>query len=888
MKLQTMRMLAVAVVGVAGASSVLGQSIYIGPAAGAWGTAANWSLGVPGPGLDARINNAASIVDVQINAVAAVNHLAIDAGDTVSINNGQRLSIFGNVVNNGVLKLNTVNAFTYLQPTGTVTFGGTGAIELADTTTSLEGYFYDNTNANAANDHIINGTAHTIRGRGFIGFSTTTQITNNNLIDASVAGSNLTLSPNAAGLTNNGLLRASNGGFLVLDGANGAFTNTTASNVIEAQGGTARVNLIANARITGGTLSGAGSFVVPAGNRGIYNTLVHNTTTSVTNSGRLDLVGTIVNNGVIRLDTVNSFTYLQPSGTVNLTGTGTIELADTSSSVEGYFYDNTNANAANDHIINGVNHTIRGRGFIGFTTTTQITNNGLIVADQAASRLTVTPNASGLINTSILRATNGGDLALDGGNVGNVFTNTAATIEAQTGSTVTLINLPRVVGGTLAGAGSFGVPAGQRAILESLTNNSTVVVTNSGRMDLVGAIVNNGVIRLDTINVFTYLQPSGTVNLNGTGAIELADTTTSAEGYFYDNTNANSATDHIINGSSHTIRGIGFVGFSTSTRITNNGTITANFPGGLLTLLPNASGMTNNGTLRATAGGILSLDEGEAAALYSGSGTLVVDAGSVIQATAGAGGALGAVTGAGTVRAVGNNITLSFQSIRTGAIDASGAGIVKITAGGGNVGTSAVSAITLAGNGKVDLTDHGLIVEYASASPAPSVRTQLAAGRAGGLWNGNNGIGSSLANNNGFAVGYGEASDLGITNFLGVVVDPTTVLIRYTRNGDATLDGTVAFADLLILAQNYNATSAVWSRGDFDYDGTVGFSDLLAIAQNFNLSVIQLSPGEQAMLNDVAGQGFAQSWELARSMVPEPTTLSIAAGAVALMMRRRR
>jgi hypothetical protein len=883
MNQQTVRNLvvAVAVAGTLVASPTMAQTIFTGPAAGTWGTVANWSLGLPTSTTDAQINNNATAVDVQINALAAVRNLTIDAGDGASVNNGQRLSLFGNVLNNGLLKINAVNANTYLQPTGTINFGGTGAVELADTTTGLNGFFYDNTDANAAADHIINGPNHTIRGRGFVGNAGTTQITNNGLIDSNVAASNLTLTPNSSNLSNAGLLRASNGGSLILDGSGGgAFINTTGS--VEAQGPTSIVSPTALARIKNGSLNGTGTFIIPASQRAFYDTLTNASTTNVANAGRLDLIGTIVNDGVIRVDATTSFTYLQPSGTVNLNGTGEVVLADTSTSVNGYFYDNNNTNAAADHIINGANHTIRGRGFVGFAGTTQITNNGEIVADVAASRLTLTPNASGLLNTGVLRATGGGELELDG-NAGSIFTNTASLIEADTNSTVLASSLARIVGGTLAGAGTFVIPANDRAVYNGVLHNAALTsVTNAGRLDLVGTIVNNGVIRVDATSSFTYLQPSGILDLSGNGAVELADSSTSANGYFYDNNDTNAAADHIVNGANHTIRGIGFVGFGATTQITNNGTITANFPSGALTLLPNALGMTNNGTLRATATGILALGEGVATATYSGSGPIVVDSGSTILVNAGVAGTLGPVTGTGTVSSNGAGITLGFQSIRAGAINATSNGIVKITAGGGNTGTSVVNTITLASNGRLDLTDNGLIVEYTGGSPAASIRTLLAAGRAAGAWNGINGIGSSLANANGRAVGYAEASSLGSpATFLGQPVDATSILIRYTVDGDTNLDGATNFSDLLSLAANYNGTSKVWFQGDFNYDGSVSFSDLLILAATYNQSLT----GD--LSNSPTGT-FAGDWALAQAIVPEPATLTLLLASTAVLSRRRR
>ena len=54
--------------------------------------------------------------------------------------------------------------------------------------------------------------------------------------------------------------------------------------------------------------------------------------------------------------------------------------------------------------------------------------------------------------------------------------------------------------------------------------------------------------------------------------------------------------------------------------------------------------------------------------------------------------------------------------------------------------------------------------------------------------------------------------------------------------GDVNKDGTVNFADLLVLAQNYGKQDVGWGGGDLDGDGTVGFPDLLMLAQNYGRS----------------------------------------------------
>jgi endonuclease I len=95
---------------------------------------------------------------------------------------------------------------------------------------------------------------------------------------------------------------------------------------------------------------------------------------------------------------------------------------------------------------------------------------------------------------------------------------------------------------------------------------------------------------------------------------------------------------------------------------------------------------------------------------------------------------------------------------------------------------------------------------------------------------------------------------------------------RVAIGGDANLDGSVNFADLLILAQNYNqAAGSSWQTGDFDRDGQTVFSDLLVLAQNY---------GSPATLQ--------ADWSRAQLMVPEPATLVAIFASGALLARRRR
>jgi len=83
--------------------------------------------------------------------------------------------------------------------------------------------------------------------------------------------------------------------------------------------------------------------------------------------------------------------------------------------------------------------------------------------------------------------------------------------------------------------------------------------------------------------------------------------------------------------------------------------------------------------------------------------------------------------------------------------------------------------------------------------------------------------------------------------------------------GDANLDGSTSFTDLLVMGQNYNRAGRTWTEGDFDNDGAVGFADLLMLSQNYN----RTAPSPQA--------------------VPEPGAVGVLAlGALGLLARRRR
>jgi hypothetical protein len=129
--------------------------------------------------------------------------------------------------------------------------------------------------------------------------------------------------------------------------------------------------------------------------------------------------------------------------------------------------------------------------------------------------------------------------------------------------------------------------------------------------------------------------------------------------------------------------------------------------------------------------------------------------------------------------------------------------------------------------------------------PETTVRAQILAGRGGaGLgktWNGQ-GITSSQAAAdpvNAGSVGYAVNGTMPLgarTTFRGQTVDITSVLMRYTRTGDANLDGVVNNDDVTIVGANYAPGFAKprWDLGDFDYSGFVDNDDVTLLGVYYN------------------------------------------------------
>ncbi|HEY7086715.1 MAG TPA: hypothetical protein VH518_01420 [Tepidisphaeraceae bacterium] len=301
---------------------------------------------------------------------------------------------------------------------------------------------------------------------------------------------------------------------------------------------------------------------------------------------------------------------------------------------------------------------------------------------------------------------------------------------------------------------------------------------------------------------------------------------------------------------------------------------------------------------------IISSDPG----VINGSGTVVFLGNSIGLRKLGAG---TLVVGSDVIASsVGSN---SFEwngaVVTTGSLDIQGGTLmIKPGAGVGTIGhgraITDVGSINIIGGSanptaKLDLTDNAMVVDYTGASPLADVRAYIKKGQNGGDWLGN-GITSSRAAtspNSGelhkTGIGYGEASSLHITSFLGDPVDSTTIVMRYTYIADADLDGDVDGVDIGIWATNFTGElggigNKAWTEGDWDYDGDVDGVDAGLWAQNFTGELGGNGLGSIVIDSPIAPQARAILQGMGITVVPEPQWLGLAGLLAAGRLLRRK
>jgi T5SS/PEP-CTERM-associated repeat protein len=231
---------------------------------------------------------------------------------------------------------------------------------------------------------------------------------------------------------------------------------------------------------------------------------------------------------------------------------------------------------------------------------------------------------------------------------------------------------------------------------------------------------------------------------------------------------------------------------------------------------------------------------------------------------------------------------LAALNIGTGAT-------ATLTSGGSK--NLVTGALTIAGGstptGRLNLTSNAAVIEYPSGaqSPIATVRSQIIAGRGasgfGATWTGD-GITSSAAaaavliEPESRSVGYAENATMPLgpfTTFRGQPVDDTSILMLFTRTGDANLDGVVDDDDVTIVGATYapGVPQPHWALGDFDYNGFVDDDDVTLLGAFYNPSAMPLAAPAAAAVERVAA-------------VPEPPSvvLVLLGAALCVLAAKRR
>jgi hypothetical protein len=560
-----------------------------------WGTGTNWSAGVPSSSDAVTIGTTTANVNINVAATAGTLTLS-KAGDSATVQNGDSLTMSGNITNNGTLNLDSTTTYTELNIDATnVTLSGTGTLNLNGT--AQYGYIQ----ATTAGQMLTNSS--TITGWGTFG-NGSLQISNSGTINANNNGNILYLNPySTTAATNSGTIEATNGGQLYF--YDGATWNNTGT--ISAAAGSA-VYLDEGVVINGGTFTTTGTGWIYGDSATVENaTISSGSQYEVQNGGTTTFVGTITNKGTLTLGSTSTYSefYVNTGDTTTLTGSGTVVMG--SGAQYAYFTGGTGAALVNS------NNTIEGYGTIGNGVLT-LTNGGTINANTSPTvintPLYISPlGGSTFTNTGTLEATNGGTLYIEQGNSGSIvgnLVNTGATIEASGADSSgnasnVILYAGSVTGGTLTTSGAGVIYGYQGVELIGVTNSGNFNVPNGQSIQTSGTITNSGTITLNSTSTYSELNLDANTTLTGKGTVVMG----AGSQYGYIQSNGGTFT---LTNSNNTIEGQGNIGNGNMTFV-NNGTVNANVSGTTLFIDPSGTD-TNTATMEATNGGTLYLEDG--------------------------------------------------------------------------------------------------------------------------------------------------------------------------------------------------------------------------------------------------------------------------------------
>src|ERR1022692_3386359 len=595
---------------------------------GNWNASGDWSGGVPNSATTSAciINGTSGTpTTVTLNVSATVDDLQLGSFDTLSTNTNTQLAVAGTqIINDGAIALNGGSGYNAILQLGSnVTLSGVGTLTLSTATGGGQAIIDQ-----AVGGLTLTNANNTIQGNGIIGLNGLSLVNQSGgSVNANVSGATLALSSMSSGVTNGGLLEATSGGILQLDGVT---VNNAGGNITANSGST--VQLFGNTVIQGGTLNNLGGTLgTPNSNAATLDgsTVAGAVTLNGTYTGALGsttyVLASIINNNNIQLNAGTGYnTVLQLGSNVTLSGGGAVTLATAGGGGQ----------AIIDQSVGGLtltnaNNTIQGNGIIGLNGLSLVNQSGGSVnANVSGATLALSSMSSGVTNGGLLEATSGGILQLDGVTVNNAGGN----ITANSGSTVQLFGNTVIQGGTLNNlGGTLGTPNSNAATLDgstvagAVTLNGTYTGALGSTTYVLGSIINNNNIQLNAGSGYnTVLQLGSNVTLSGGGTVTLA--TAGGGGPAILDQSVGGLT---LTNANNTIQGNGIIGLNGLSLLNQSGgTVNANVSAATLTLSSMSSGLTNGGLLEATSGGILQLD---GVTVNNAGGNITANSGSTVQ-----------------------------------------------------------------------------------------------------------------------------------------------------------------------------------------------------------------------------------------------------------------
>ena len=179
-----------------------------------------------------------------------------------------------------------------------------------------------------------------------------------------------------------------------------------------------------------------------------------------------------------------------------------------------------------------------------------------------------------------------------------------------------------------------------------------------------------------------------------------------------------------------------------------------------------------------------------------------------------------------------NTLTLSRASVESVVLDGAAGSTARLnnltissplalSAGKGM--TLRANGLSIASPGSLNLGNGRLILDYAGATPAQTLRA----------WVANGAVGTTPSISGASTLALVDNSRLHKTSFGGQTLAApfSQVFIQNAMAGDVNLDGKVDKEDLLAVFANLKRTNALWIQGDLDNNGIVNLTDL-AIVQS--------------------------------------------------------